>query len=96
MCRFDHATVKGVFENGGWVELDHDTPEQFAALILERLALNEGKDKDHYKQPAVTPQPPLKTDIPHNLPTIPPFFGREDELRKIADSLDPESRTWGR
>ena len=39
--------------------------------------------------------PVLKTTIPHNLPTLQPFFGREDELRKIADALDPDSRTWG-
>ena len=30
-----------------------------------------------------------------NLPSLQPFFGREDELKKIADALDPESRTWG-
>jgi hypothetical protein len=30
--------------------------------------------------------------VPHNLPSLQPFFGREDELRKIADALDPESR----
>lgn len=37
----------------------------------------------------------LHTTIAHNLPTLQPFFGREDELQKIADALDPESRTWG-
>lgn len=36
-----------------------------------------------------------RTLIPHNLPSLQPFFGREDELKKIADALDPESRTWG-
>ena len=36
-----------------------------------------------------------RTTIPHNLPSLQPFFGREEELRKIADALDPESRTWG-
>lgn len=36
-----------------------------------------------------------KSLIPHNLPRLQPFFGRKDELRKIADALDPESRTWG-
>lgn len=35
------------------------------------------------------------TLIPHNLPSLQPFFGREEELKKIADALDPESRTWG-
>src|SRR5262249_9202249 len=36
-----------------------------------------------------------RTSIPHNLPSLQPFFGREEELHKIADALDPESRTWG-
>ena len=36
-----------------------------------------------------------RLSIPHNLPSLQPFFGREDELKKIADALDPESRTWG-
>lgn len=35
------------------------------------------------------------TSIPHNLPSLQPFFGREDELHKIADALHPERRTWG-
>src|ERR1019366_4071146 len=48
--------------------------------------------KDAASAPASAPV--LKTDIPHNLPTLQPFFGREDELRKIADALDPDSRTW--
>jgi len=34
-----------------------------------------------------------RTSIPHNLPSLQPFFGREEELRRIADALDPESRT---
>jgi tetratricopeptide (TPR) repeat protein len=42
----------------------------------------------------VTPLPPT-TSIPHNLPSLQPFFGREEELAKIADALDPESRGWG-
>ena len=37
----------------------------------------------------------LRSTIPHNLPSLQPFFGREDELRKIADALDPESPAWG-
>lgn len=36
-----------------------------------------------------------RTTIPHNLPYLQSFFGREDELHKIANALDPESRTWG-
>jgi tetratricopeptide (TPR) repeat protein len=93
--RFQHALADGLAPTAGFIELDHKTPEQFATLILERLALNEGKPKDHYTKPLSASAPVLKTDIPHNLPTLQPFFGREDELRKIADALDPDSRTWG-
>jgi tetratricopeptide (TPR) repeat protein len=93
--RFDHAPADGLAPTAGFIELDHKTPEQFATLILERLALNEGHPKDHYTKPVSASAPVLKTDIPHNLPTLQPFFGREDELRKIADALDPDSRTWG-
>jgi hypothetical protein len=95
LCRFDHSLIKGLYSTAGFVELDHKTPEKAAHLILERLADNEGKPKDHYTKPVTPTAPVLKTSIPHNLPTLQPFFGREDELKKIADALDPDSRTWG-
>jgi tetratricopeptide (TPR) repeat protein len=44
--------------------------------------------------PIITGDTP-RTSIPHNLPSLQPFFGREEELRKIAEALDPELRTWG-
>ena len=95
LCRFDHAQVDGLFRGAGFIELDHKTPDEFVALILERLALNEGHPKDHYTKPVVVVASAPKTLIPHNLPALQPFFGREDELRKIADALDPDSRTFG-
>jgi len=48
LCRFEHAPLQGLFENAGYVELDHKTPDQAVTLILQRLALNEGKPKDAY------------------------------------------------
>ena len=51
-----------------------------------------GTDPDSF---ATTTDSTPRTSIPHNLPSLQPFFGREEELRKIADALDPESRTWG-
>ncbi|HEV7745482.1 MAG TPA: tetratricopeptide repeat protein [Pyrinomonadaceae bacterium] len=33
--------------------------------------------------------------IPNNLPRLQSFFGRTEELKQIAEALDPESRTWG-
>lgn len=94
-CRFEYAQADGLSPAAGFIELDDRTPEAFATLILERLALNEGLQKDHYTQPAVVTASVPRTDIPHNLPRLQPFFGREDELGKIADALDPDSRTWG-
>jgi tetratricopeptide (TPR) repeat protein len=43
----------------------------------------------------IDPNDAPRTSIPHNLPSLQPFFGREKELKRIADALDPESRTWG-
>lgn len=95
LCRFDHAHVDGLFRGAGFIELDHKTPEDFVTLILERLAINEGRPKGHYTKPAVVVASAPKTLIPHNLPSLQSFFGREDELKTIADALDPDSRTWG-
>ena len=95
LSRYEHVDGKGLHGLAGFIELDHKTPDEFATLILERLALNEGHPKDHYTQPAVAAASVPKTDIPHNLPRLQPFFGREEELVKIADALDPDSRTWG-
>lgn len=39
--------------------------------------------------------PPSSLPIPHNLPRLQPFFGREKELEHIRLALDPENRTWG-
>jgi len=46
-------------------------------------------------RPTVNTDTTPRTSIPHNLPSLQPFFGRQDELRRVAEALDPESRTWG-
>jgi tetratricopeptide (TPR) repeat protein len=93
--RFDHANVAGLSPAAGYIELDDKTPEQFAALILGRLALNEGHPKDYYTKPAAPGCKPLSTAIPNNLPRLQSFFGRKKELDAVREALDPESRTWG-
>jgi tetratricopeptide (TPR) repeat protein len=102
LCRFERGEVRGLYGTVGWIELDDKTPEEFVELILERLAFNEGKGRTFYTQRALdrdtadrTRVADLHTSIPHNLPSLQPFFGREEELKKIADALDPESRGWG-
>lgn len=93
--RFDYAKADGLSPASGFIELDHKTPADFVTLILERLAINEGLPRDHYTKPGAVVTYAPKTDIPHNLPALQPFFGREEELKTIADALDPASRTWG-
>ena len=93
--RFDRANVEGLYSDAGFSELDGKTPEQAARLILERLALNEGKPKDHYTKPSPPDGKTHHTSIPNNLPRLQPFFGREDELAQIREALDPANRTWG-
>ncbi|RIZ69456.1 MAG: hypothetical protein D0528_04090 [Methylococcales bacterium] len=48
LSRFDLMDGKGLFGLAGFIDLDDERPEQFAALILQRLAINERKPKDHY------------------------------------------------
>lgn len=94
-ARFGHAEVDGLGHAAAFIELDDKTPDDFALLILERLALNEGKPKDHYTRHSSTDARPAQTSIPNNLPRLQPFFGREAELAQIREALDPDNRTWG-
>jgi tetratricopeptide (TPR) repeat protein len=94
LARFGQVEGRGLHGLAGYTDLDDLTPEQFAAAILERLAVNEGRPKEFYTRPAAARQPPA-TVTPNNLPRLQPFFGREKELAEIREALDPESRTWG-
>ena len=93
LCNFDLATVEGLYSDAGFAKLDGKTPEQAANLILERLALNENLPRDHYKTAAKGGS--QRAAIPNNLLRLPYFFGREVELKKIADSLAEDARGWG-
>lgn len=57
LCRFGRATGKGLYSTAGFVDLDDKTPELAAVRILERLALNEDKPKDHYLSKSSTAIP---------------------------------------
>ena len=95
LTRFGRVEADGLFSLAGYTDLDDETAESAAITILQRLAINEGKPKDHYTKPAPTTVSTPRTSIPHNLPALQPFFGREEELEKIAEALDAENRTWG-
>jgi hypothetical protein len=51
LSRFDRVDGKGLYGLAGFIELDNRTPQEAAALILERLALNEDQPKDYYTAP---------------------------------------------
>jgi tetratricopeptide (TPR) repeat protein len=54
LSRFEYATVNGLHDGAGFVELDNKTPEETATLILQRLARNEDKPRDHYVDRTIT------------------------------------------
>jgi hypothetical protein len=52
LSRFDHAEADGLFGLAGYINLDQLNANQFADLIFERLAINEGKPRGFYKSKA--------------------------------------------
>lgn len=96
LTRFGHVEGEGLFSLAGYTDLQHETPESTVAVILERLALNEGHPKEHYTKTTPPSRAVVtKPSTPNNLPPLYSFFGREKELKIIADALAPEARTWG-
>ena len=97
LCRFDRAKVKGLFSTAGFVELDDKTPAQAAALIVERYELLNAQPK---QKPARKAKPATavshRISVPNNLPHLPYFFGRTEELKKLADALSPKTPHLGR
>jgi LuxR family glucitol operon transcriptional activator len=85
LSRFDHFEPEGLFGLGGFSELDEQTPGQFANLILERLAVNEGKPRNYYISRS-------KSNIPIHIYST--FLGRKYELEKLFDFLSPSKRPY--
>jgi hypothetical protein len=95
LCRFNRATLRGLFRGAGYSDLDDKTARVAAALILERLTLNEGRSNDYYTDGPGSQGVDGHTAIPNNLPLLPRFFGRDDELKTIANALRPDRQVWG-
>lgn len=61
LSRFDLQDGKGLFGLAGFVDLDSKNAEQFATLILQRLALILGYPKNHYTDDKVQSKQMVKT-----------------------------------
>jgi hypothetical protein len=85
LSRFDKSEPEGLFGLDGFSELDEQTPYQFATLVLERLALNNGKHRDYY-----TKRP--RSNLPTHVYSA--FLGREKELAKLFEFLSPAKRSY--
>jgi tetratricopeptide (TPR) repeat protein len=74
----------------GRLRKEFKSAEELHRLLFQ--ALSEFKSRRQEAPPAARP---AHTSIPHNLPRLQPFFGREEELAQIREALDPDNRTWG-
>jgi tetratricopeptide (TPR) repeat protein len=95
LCRFDHALIKGLYSTAGFVELDRKSPDEVAKLVIQRLKSNVIVTKRRKRAAKSIVGVAEMTSTPNNLPRLQYFFGREAELKKIADALAPEARGWG-
>ena len=109
LTRFERVEGKGLRGLAGYMDLDGLTADQAADAMLERLATNVGKPKGHYTRgkrrtkSAATATARVSRELPGpdhpihrcNHPRLECFFGREDELKRIAEALAPDARTWG-
>jgi len=77
LCRFDRVEGQGLYGLAGFVELDRKTPTAVATLILQRLAINEERPKDHYTRDA-----PAAPDWPEVAPSL---------AWTVADHTDAQS-----
>jgi len=87
LCRFDRVQPEGLY-GAGYADLDGRSARECAVLILERLALNEGKDRKAYTTAleggskagsvAVLTRQPSTTE-----PEIPDPVAYEARVRKV-------------
>ncbi len=90
-ARFQNATADGLTPASGFIELDDKTPEQFAALILRRLELNDGKSTTPPVPPPAPAPDPWKAYLTRlNEELDGPLYDEPFSLRQIYIPL----RVW--
>lgn len=86
--RLDKTNIPGLFSIDGYVDLQNRTPEQAAALILQRLAINRGdpiKNTAALETTTAIPEPMLERITETNSPK--PKFQNE-ETQKLSQLLE--------
>jgi nucleoside phosphorylase/tetratricopeptide (TPR) repeat protein len=90
-CKVDWILVKAICDwaDGNKAEDKNDRQKlaahnaaSFVLHVLQRASLRDSRSPKELV---------VHSTLPHQLN----FFGREEELEKIADALSPESRSWG-
>lgn len=75
----------------GRVRKQFKSAEELRRLVSDALHHFLQRERSEAALATSTPH----TSIPHNLPSLQPFFGREEELKRIAEALHPKYRGWG-
>ena len=97
--RVGEGEPDGIYPTAIVFDIRDRSPESAAQLILDRL--NKVRESTGLQLfDAISQQEPQLGEAPlrrdcGNLPRQPFFFGREDELKTIAEALEPNRRTWG-
>jgi hypothetical protein len=87
LFRADHAEIRGLYGLEGYVPTDAFTPDEAVKLIIQRLAVNEGKSRDFYLKPGESParSTDLQTAVTrlHRKHDAGVFEGREEVLTDL-------------
>ena len=82
LSRFDQVVPEGLYGLAGYTDLDDMTPDQFAGLILERLAINEAKSREFYQTNSAQENP------------IHPGMSKDNPSPVESWPDDPPALTW--
>lgn len=102
LCRIDFQNhdTKGLAESQVFL---HATPRSKTPKYFAECSGNVSAAFAHSLFNKITarlkklhpPEPAAPVAVTNNLPRLPSFFGRKQELDTIADALLPQKRTWG-
>jgi AAA+ ATPase superfamily predicted ATPase len=95
LTRFGGVEGKGLRGLAGYTDLDELTAKEAASVILERLAVNEGRPQDYYTEALSQDDATRHKSIPNNLPRLQHFYGRRKQRTAIRGILNTSPLAWG-